>query len=314
MPKKDLIHYFIHKALTDSKTDLLAYKNPKFACDVRSVAMDAIIAILLKINSEHLVATARGQSFSLFDAINTPHPQTGLKILDYCLAAGFHELALRLFYNGADSNNLENFERNIDNAYAHDDVSTHDNANNVIIDDISEAFKKLHVVKKRSDLDLKSDKNNDGVIAALRNLCKEHPYPAILFGLGITCTIVAPIIHGTAAQVLLSVAVPSFLSSISSMQSSKGGKERKQDTHERDRISNEAKEIKQLIDFAKRLKRDMRHNFKAKRRSSEPNFNELLSPSLDEKNMTYSFDYSGTILVNVSIKDNDNFKARKLFV
>lgn len=262
MTKRTLMHYFIEKALADQGTDLSVYHDHKFAHELRMVAIDAIVSILLKINSEQLFSKTKDKTFSLLKVINTKHPQTGLSILDYCLVAGFYELAFRLFLAGANSQYIPIFAVNMAKFLAANEFVS------PILEDIQETLNRVNKVERKRSLS-RSNSEDRGYLQRIEGLAKDHPYPMLLFTVGAVCSVISPFVHGAGTVMLLSVGIPSLLSSINAMQASKNGKDNKVLSEEHDRIAAEVKEIEALIDMAKKLKSEIQQGNIPIRQSSK---------------------------------------------
>lgn len=120
--KNEFAHLFITQALTNPGVNLSVYKDEAFRNSLRLVAIDSIISILSKIYSKKQYAQEHGEVFSIIDSINQVHPITGLNMLDYCLAAGFNDMALSLVRHGVVSKNLQSFRHNVNNSFPEDDM------------------------------------------------------------------------------------------------------------------------------------------------------------------------------------------------
>ncbi len=119
MPKHncDSAHLFITQALMDRDVNLAIYKDELFKNNLRLVAIDSILTLLQQIHSHQQNAQLHNEEFSLAEAINHKHPLTRLNMLDYCLAAGFDNMALALVHHGAGSNHLGSFRHNVNTTF-----------------------------------------------------------------------------------------------------------------------------------------------------------------------------------------------------
>ncbi len=263
MPKTTNTNFFITSVLADPKADLMIYLDRKFTNELRLTIIDEIKVILLKINSEQLYSQAKGHEFNLQLAINAKHPHSGLQLLDYCVIAGFYDLATRLCYNGALCKNSDIFINNIANTFTAGDNHPE------IIQDIQSVIEKMSYIKlSKSNLQLEFEEQSSK-LQKIKSITQEHPFSALLFSLGAICSLASPFAHGYATVMLVSVGIPALLSSINSMQSSKGGKDNNRQVQKHDRIAYEAKEIRRLLEITNELKQDL-INTKSCRYISDP--------------------------------------------
>ena len=207
MPKhnNDLTHYFITRALTKEDVNLSIYNNEDFKTGLRLVAIDSILAILHNIDSRQVHAKSRGEEFSLTSAINVAHPITGLSMLDYCLVAGFDQMAIELIRNGAISNNLNAFERNIQRTFSNGSEQPE------ILNNIYTIINGCMEIKQNYDQFVA--KNNavmPKIIAAGKRIYQGYSTPTLIV-LGVGCVALAPVIHplahGASAAALISAGI-----------------------------------------------------------------------------------------------------------
>jgi hypothetical protein len=207
-------HFFITKALTSNNVNLSVYKDATFKHNLRLVAIDAILSILQQINSKQKYAKNNRESFSVINAINTVHAITGLNMLDYCLAAGFEDMAIQLIHHGATSKNLQSFENNVNMTFSNDNTQPE------IVRDIHTIIHGCIEIKQHyKQFVNKTNEVVPQVMTAGQRIFTGYSIPAlIVFGIGgvLLSPLLAPLIHSVGlTTVLVSAgAIPAVASSV----------------------------------------------------------------------------------------------------
>jgi hypothetical protein len=218
MPKhkqsRDSAHLFITQALTHQDVNLGVYKDKGFGRSLRLVAIDSILSILQRINSRQLHAQRNGEAFDVMEFINQPHPITGLNMLDYCLAAGFDELAITLVHHGARSKNLQSFRQNVNSTFP-DGILKPD-----IVRDINTIMEGCAEIKHDYDQFVnKTHKVLPKMVSAGKRIYSGYGTPTlIMVGVGgiLLAPLLQPLIHSAGATALLVSAgfLPAVISGI----------------------------------------------------------------------------------------------------
>lgn len=199
--KSELAHSFITQALTNKGVNLSIYEDETFRQSLRLVAIDSIISILNRIYSKKKYALRHGQEFSIIDAINQIHPITGLNMLDYCLAAGFNDMALSLVHYGAVSKNLQYFRYNVHNSFPNDARQPD------IVKDIYEIMNGCLEIKHNYDQFInKTQIVFPKMVSAGQRIYRGYSIPTLFMaGLGgvLLAPFLYPLIHGAGTTALL---------------------------------------------------------------------------------------------------------------
>jgi hypothetical protein len=190
MPKNndEIAHFFITQALTGENTNVSMYNNQQFKIALRLVAIDAIQAILQLIKRQHYGANRLENLAVVQGWINTPHPETKLNMLDYCLAAGFDTLALELIRYGATSNNLSAFQRNISREFSSEFIQSD------ILRDIKTIFDGCMEIKQQYDQLVNTTNTVVPSIKAACNRIFQHAGTKTWLFVGVGCAILAPVV------------------------------------------------------------------------------------------------------------------------
>lgn len=245
MPKynRDSIHYFMTKALTDGDTDLAIYQNPDFLHEMRIVAAESILAILQKIHSEQMHAKKHHRRVKFADLINTPHPITGLNMLDYCLVAGLGNLAQQLMRHGAVSTHMQSFSRKISRTFSNEELQPE------ILQDVYTIVNSFIKIKRRVD-DLVATTNEaaPGCVSAAQSLWTKKSNPLVWVSVGIGCAVLGPhlyplVHHASSALILSAVGVPAIVSASQNSQASTAQTQVSEETFVKDLI-NSTKQIR----------------------------------------------------------------------
>lgn len=256
MYSRNLITGFIRKALAGDHSQMSDYTNPGFCSELQIVAMDDIMFMLLRSHKELLQTKYNHLPFNLGQSLNQPHPKTQILLLDYCLIAGLDKLALRLAFCGAASIGMKHLKTSLSNFDSYANVPTMVLQLQALISDIELSQ------RSRSSNTLTIAGNDTSLIDQFSIFVSEHKYFASLFSIGVLGVsggiIVYPFFHGVASALLLSVGVPSLLSGVSSLQNSTGAQVRRTQSEDRDRISFEAEELRDLITLAEKTQQQIK--------------------------------------------------------
>lgn len=232
------IHLLMSKILTQQDNcSLDAYRNPKFCYALKVVAFDNMLEILYslqgKINIIQLGAPYN--SLSLSSLINTPHPSTGLNLLDYALISGSKDAFQYLIYCGARSDKF-------------DILSSKMSYMKQCGDEI------ISIIEIMSDLisdyeDIKKQEENANDLLQL-NVIDEQKFPKIWLGIGIACTLLSPVVyplaHGAGSVLFLSMGLPSIFSGINSLQNATENQQRREQAKFHDILNQAIESIKTL--------------------------------------------------------------------
>lgn len=258
MPKqnRDSIHYFMTKALTDGDIDLAVYQDDAFLHEVRIVAAESILAILQKIHSEQVHARKHKRQLKFADLINTPHPITGLNMLDYCLVSGLGNLAQQLMRHGAVSTHMQSFSRKISRTFSNEEMQPE------ILQDVFTIVDSFVKIKRRVD-DLVATTNEaaPGCVNAAQSLWTKKSNPIVWLSVGIGCAVLGPhlyplVHHASSALVLSAVGVPALVTAAQSSQT----------PNTQTQVSEEMF-IKDLINSTKQIRHELQqHSVVAERR------------------------------------------------
>lgn len=258
MPKnsRDSAHLFITQALTNQDINLAVYKDESFKNSLRLVAVDSILSILQKIHSQYVHAQQSQQCsapFSILESINQNHPITGLNMLDYCLAAGFDDMALVLVHHGAVSNNLQSFKQNVNSSFPIDMMQPD------IVRDIRTIISGCMEIKQNYDQFVnKTNVLLPRMVSAGQRIYKGYSTPTlIMFGIGgvLLAPLLQPLLHGVGATALFVSAgfLPAVISGVYS--TSKDRPSRSVPLQEQS--PSDLKTLKYLICMAKDIKADL---------------------------------------------------------
>lgn len=244
------IHLLMSQILTQDKQILDLYRSPKFCRDLKQTSFENMLSILYnlqrKINRMQLGSP--NIEFSLVSIMNTPHPYTGLNLLDYVLISGFKDAFQRLISCGVRSANFDILAAKISSR------KQYDNDVPQIITDISEIIADYEYIKKHQvDLNDASQLNVD-----------DNCFPKLWLGVGVLCTILSPLVypiaHGVGSILFLSIGVPSIFSGINSLQNSIESQQQREQTRFNDMIAQATEAIKSLIKSTKAEQDKMREH------------------------------------------------------
>jgi len=257
MPTKDQINGFIRKALAGDRSQISDYTDPDFCSELQIVAIDAIMFMLLRTNNDLLQSKYNHQPFSLAQSLNRPHPKTQILLLDYCLIASLDKLALRLAFCGAISIGMKYFKTNLRSHF-----ESYANVPTIVLQLLALISDIELSQRSKSSSTIPSTLDDASLMGQFATFCNKHKYSAGLLSLGVLgvsgSIVVYPFLHGAASALLLSVGVPSLLSSVSSLQNSTGAQDRQTQSEDRDRIGFEAKELRGLIIIAEETQKEIK--------------------------------------------------------
>lgn len=256
MPKhsRDSAHLFITQALTNQDVNLSVYKDEAFKNSLRLVAIDSILTILQQIHSKRVHAHQHGELFNIQDAINQIHPITRLNMLDYCLAAGFDDMAITLVHHGAVSRNLQSFRHNVNASFPNGNIQPE------IVRDIRTIINGCAEIKHNYDQFVK--KTNavlPKMVSAGQRIYRGYSTPAlIMVGIGgvLLAPFLQPLIHGVGATAIF-VSAGFLPAVISGVYSATRDKQPPQEPVLEDENPDELATIKYLMSMAKNIKSEL---------------------------------------------------------
>lgn len=243
----DLLIHFMHQALTNNKLDLGVYARPKFCRYLRAVALQELNYALIKVNIELLYAQKLNQPTNLARILNSRKPK-GLYLLDYCILAGFYDLAITLAYYGAISTDAFYLNDNISATY-------HNDSQPEIIKNISKILADLNEVQhniNHTSLNL----NTANLQQSAFNYSK-YKYALGFLGLSVGCGFASPLVHGIGGILAVSVGIPSFFAGVNALQTADSSIENKHDNKRREIYLYESQQAKHLLELARELKQDL---------------------------------------------------------
>lgn len=240
MSATKLINVLIHEILAGSASNLSVYADSAYSKKLRLAMIEHIQFILYKIKKDQFASEISDSSFNLSERINYRHPETGFTVLDYCLLSGLCEMAVAFAFCGATTKYVDIMHHKIDQYFT-------GSTGPEIIADIIATIEELELIK-RSISQINSQTANDiGWLKRGTTFIHDNKTPAFLFTLGLSCTILSPIIHGAGTILLLSIGIPSLLSSVGAYQNSRGGKDNRIFTQSQAQIDHQVKEIDGLL-------------------------------------------------------------------
>jgi hypothetical protein len=250
--KQDSVHSFIAQALTSDNTDLDNYKDESFKIKVRKVAIDSIVELLQQIEDDQSSAKATNNDFSLEQAINTSHNTTGLNILDYCLVAGFNDMAVQVMHLGARTENIASLHKNISKSF--DNPAEPPD----ILKQIDAIIKNCLEIKK--DYDHLVAKTNELMprVLSLGKSIASYSTPSLLL-MGIAYVVFHPVVHGAGAAAMVSAALlPGVVTGVTC-----GKTNAKSQPQFGSESSHETAVIKNLLHIAKSTQSELKEKVKA---------------------------------------------------
>lgn len=279
MPNNFLVEQFLMEAVANPQADLSGYKHPEFANKIRLNAVNSIVSILTLIKHRRSHAYAYANCPNLDSELNKiGYFYNGLTAVDYCILAGFDNLAMEFIINGINPKDFEKFANNVERCFPSQQT------NPQIIQDIKSTIEKIRL-NQMSRYSLRAE----GPPALV-----EHRFPALLFTIGVTCSALSSLLHNMGSVLLLSIGIPSLLASINSLQSSSTNHDRATLDLTRDRWAYEDRALAKMLEMTISLEAEIKRSILNASIITRDNSEKNLAQSSHKTELLFSHAEAGT--------------------
>jgi len=207
MPNQDVTE-FLRSVFSDPNLDLgQYYKDSDFCLKLQAYVLEEVNLMVQEIARFKLETIFSPDATCIAKLVNAKNKCHDLSMLDFCIVAGQHDIALRLIKLGAKSTQrLETFKLKISKDFFSERPQIVAHIDNILTkitsDNESDAQRALLV--KKAKYPMQKIKN---IVAG------EYKFPILLAALGILCWVPAALFFGPIAKAMLLVASLSLISS-----------------------------------------------------------------------------------------------------